>query len=264
MIAKALSTNGASKVYIMGRRKDKLEDTAESAPQRNIIPLVCDVTSKESLTAAAAQIRSEVGYINLLICNSGVAGPSHGHNLSPNPSIADLQAQVLATPPEEFTKAFEVNVTGVYYTAFAFLDLLAAGNERKNYGGGKVKSQILITSSIAAFNRSLGTGFAYNTSKAAVTHLTKMLANYFVPYHIRVNALAPGLFPSEISAVMLGSNINKGEGEWDRGFLPAERLGDEQDMGGTVLYLVSRAGAYVNGCVLVVDGGRLCLLPGSY
>jgi NAD(P)-dependent dehydrogenase (short-subunit alcohol dehydrogenase family) len=264
MMAKALSSNGASKVYILGRRKDKLESAAKSTPHNNVIPLVCDVTSKDSLLTAASQIRSSVGHINLLICNAGVSGPSHGHNLPPNPSIHDLQAQILSTPPEEFTKAFEVNVTGVYYTAFAFLDLLAAGNNRKNYSDGKVQSQILITSSIAAFNRSLGTGFAYNSSKAAVTHLTKMLATYFVPWQIRVNAMAPGLFPSEISAVMLGEKAHSGEGAFERGFLPAERLGDEQDMGGTVLYLVSRAGAYVNGCVLVVDGGRLCILPGSY
>lgn len=264
MMAKALSNNGAHKVYILGRRKDKLEAAAKSTAHGNIIPLVCDVTSKDSLQAAASQLRAEVGYINLLICNSGITGPSHGHGLPSNPSISDIQQQVLSTPPEDFTRAFEVNITGVYFTAFTFLDLLASGNHAANFCSGKVKSQILVTSSIAGFNRSLGTGFAYNSSKAATTHLTKMLANYFVPFEIRVNAVAPGLFPSEISAVMLGEKVNSGEGAFERSFLPAGRLGDEQDMGGTVLYLVSRAGAYCNGLILVVDGGRLSVLQGSY
>jgi len=264
MMAKALALNGARKVYVLGRRIDKLNEVANSSPHGNIVPVVCDVTSKDSLQGVADHLRKDVGFVNIVVCNAGVSGPSHGHGLPNPPSIKDIQNQVLSTPPEEFTRAFEVNVTGVYYTAFAFLDLLAAGNTARNFCDGRVKSQVLITSSIGSFNRSLGVSFAYNTSKAAVTHLTKMLANYFVPFEIRVNALAPGLFPSEISAVMLGDKVNSGEGAFEKTFLPAERLGNEDDMGGTVLYLASKAGAYCNGLILVIDGGRLCILPGSY
>lgn len=72
------------------------------------------------------------------------------------------------------------------------------------------------------------------------------------------------VFPSEISAPLLeGKNAGE-EGTFDKTFIPAERTGDEQDMAGTILYLASRAGAYVNGNILVVDGGRLCILPSSY
>jgi NAD(P)-dependent dehydrogenase (short-subunit alcohol dehydrogenase family) len=191
MMAKALALNGANKIYIVGRRLDKLEEAAKQSPTGNIIPLQGDVTSKESLEACAEHVRSDVGYVNLVICNSGVTGPNHAVNLPANTSAKDLQKQVLATPMEDFTQAFAVNVSGVYYTAFAFLDLLEEGNKEKNALEG-VKSQVLVTGSIAAFNRNVGAGIAYNTSKAAVTHLVKILAGIFVPYSVRVNALAPG------------------------------------------------------------------------
>jgi NAD(P)-dependent dehydrogenase (short-subunit alcohol dehydrogenase family) len=191
MMAKALALNGAKKVYIVGRRLDKLEEAAKECPNGNIIPLQGDVTSKESLENCADYVRKEIGYINLVICNSGVTGPSHAVNLPADTSAKDLQKQVMSTPMEDFTQAFAVNVSGVYYTAFAFLDLLEEGNKEKNALDG-VKSQVLVTGSIAAYNRSVGAGIAYNTSKAAVTHLVKILAGIFVPYSVRVNALAPG------------------------------------------------------------------------
>jgi len=121
-----------------------------------------------------------------------------------------------------------------------------------------------VTGSIAAYNRSVGAGIAYNTSKAAVTHLVKMLAGLFVEYSVRVNAIAPGIFPSELSAPLLVGKEPTKEGAFPKSFIPAEKTGDEQDMAGTVLYMASRAGAYCNGLILVIDGGRLTLLPGSY
>jgi NAD(P)-dependent dehydrogenase (short-subunit alcohol dehydrogenase family) len=191
MMAKALALNGAKKVYIVGRRLDKLEEAAKESPTGNIIPLQGDVTSKESLEACADHVRKDIGYVNLVICNSGVTGPPHAINMAAGTSAKDLQKQVLATPMEDFTQAFAVNVSGVYYTAFAFLDLLEKGNEKENALEG-VTSHVLVTGSIAAYNRSVGAGIAYNTSKAAVTHLVKILAGIFVPYSVRVNAIAPG------------------------------------------------------------------------
>lgn len=78
----------------------------------------------------------------------------------------------------------------VMYTSYAFLELLDAGNQKKNRVG--IKSQILITSSIASFSRLPGLSMAYNASKAATTHFTKHLSSTLVPYSIRVNAIAPG------------------------------------------------------------------------
>jgi len=77
MMARALALNGAHRIYIIGRRKDVLEKASKSVSTNNIIPLVGDVTSKEALTSVVSIIKSEVGYINLLIANSGTLGVSN-------------------------------------------------------------------------------------------------------------------------------------------------------------------------------------------
>lgn len=191
MMTKALALNGADKVYIIGRRLEKLEEAVKESPHNNIIPIQGDVTDKASLQSIAERIRKEAGYINLLICNSGISGPQAGVNMPKETSAKELAKMVLDTPMEEFNNVFAVNVTGVLYNAMAFLELLEEGNKPDKCLAG-VKSQVLVTGSIAAYNRLVGAGLAYNTSKAAVTHLVKMLAGLLVEYSVRVNAIAPG------------------------------------------------------------------------
>lgn len=77
MITKAFARNGAAKVYIVGRRKDKLEEAAQAAGiNGNVVPVQGDVTSKDDLNRIADQVRNEVGFVNMLVCNSGVYGPT--------------------------------------------------------------------------------------------------------------------------------------------------------------------------------------------
>lgn len=262
MMADALAENGASKVYIVGRRKDKLEEVANASKSGVIIPVEGDVTSKDSLEAVAARIRRDVGYVNVVIANSGYSGPSM-QGLPEEPTINNIQKHIMSQPMDDFTQTFAVNVTGVLYTGVAFLDLLDAGNREGNMPP-TVRSQMIFTSSIGGYNKTPSMGFAYNTSKAAVTHLTKMLASYLGPHKIRVNALAPGLFPSDISArIMEGKDATR-EGAFPTNFIPNQKAGDEEDMGGTILYMVSRAGAYLNGSIVLIDGGRCGVLNTSY
>lgn len=190
MMANAFDENGAEKVYIVGRRRDKLQEVADAAKNGSIVPLEGDVTLKESLEAVTNKIRSDIGFVNVVIANSGYSGPGL-EGLPDEPTISDIQKHVMSQPVEEFTRTFDVNVTGVMYTGIAFLELLDAGNKKRNMPPG-VRSQIITTSSIGGFNKIPSMGFAYNTSKAAVTHLTKMLSLYLGPHSIRVNALAPG------------------------------------------------------------------------
>ncbi|KAK5150594.1 hypothetical protein LTR04_006784 [Oleoguttula sp. CCFEE 6159] len=263
MMAKALEANGASKVYVVGRRKGKLEEAANQAKHGNIIPIQGDVSSKESLEQIADQVRSEVGYINLLVANSGISGPQIS-SVPKDASLSDFKKHAWSTPMEEFTNTYAVNSTGVWYTVLAFLELLDAGNKKGNMG--EVKSQVIATSSIGGYNRMSAAGIAYNTSKAATTHMIKQLATLMVPHSIRFNALAPGLFPSELAAPLLelaNGDMTK-EGAFEKSFIPAGRTGSEEDMAGTILYLASRAGAYLNGTIVVIDGGRLSLLPATY
>ena len=186
--AKALALNGAHKVYIVGRRKDKLEATAKESPHGNIIPLVGDVTSKDDLESLASQIEKEVGYVNALIANSGISGPQVP-SIKPETSLKDYQSILWEQSFEAYNDTFVVNVSAVFFTIAAFLGLLNVGNEKENV---EQKSQVVVTSSIGGFNRTIPTGFAYGQSKAAATQLVKQLATSLVPYSIRSNALAPG------------------------------------------------------------------------
>ncbi|KAH6866845.1 hypothetical protein BKA58DRAFT_318749 [Alternaria rosae] len=210
MMAKALAANGAHRIYIVGRRPDVLHSAAKSINPETVIPLPGDVTSRESLLSIAKHVETETGYIDLLICNAGIMGPKP-LKAAPGcaaPSVAEYAAHALETPMADFTNTYAVNNTAVYYTALSFLTLLDAGNGRKT-AHTDVRSQIITTSSIGGFSRLPGASFAYNSSKAAVTHMTKMLATAFVPYGIRCNVLAPGIFPSELAMGIIGS-LEKG------------------------------------------------------
>ncbi|KAL6915584.1 hypothetical protein FSST1_007079 [Fusarium sambucinum] len=235
-MTRALAENGAKKVYIIGRRQKVLEDAVKEIGLDNV-----------------------VGYINLLVANSGIAGPSG--NVPPNATIAQVQDALLDIPMEEFTNTYHVNCTSVFYTAIAFLHLLEKGNE-SGYQGGR--SQVIATSSIGSFNRKITAGFAYGTSKAATTMMLKVLATYLVPYKIRANILCPGLFPTDLTTSLIKGDDPTVEGAFPPDQIPAERAGTPEDIMGPLIYLASRAGAYCNGNCVLTDGGRLSVTPATY
>ncbi|KAK1766657.1 NAD(P)-binding protein [Phialemonium atrogriseum] len=277
-MARALATNGAQRVYILGRRLNVLQAAAAATP--GLVPLQCDVTSKDSLQAAVDRITAETGHINLLVANSGVGGPPN--RWDPNLSVRDLRhALFTSVAPSAFTAALDVNVTSAFFTITAFLELLNAGNGRAvdgesgsfggpglgSVGGGDVQavqSQVVITSSMAAFSRVSLSPPAYAVSKAAVVQITKQASSMLAKHGIRVNALAPGLFPSDLAAGMIGDRKPELEPYGDPKFIPARRFGGDEEMAGTILYLASRAGSYCNGLVLLIDGGRSAVMSSSY
>lgn len=276
--ARALDANGAKAVYIVGRREQVLKEAAETGVNGTIIPIVGDVSSKESLQKVADQVRKEQGFINLLFANAGVSGPRHAAAIKTEDgsklSVQTLQQKLFEPAMDDFTQASHVNNTAVFYTAVAFLDLLDAGNKKRNV---PQDSQVLVTGSVAGFSRWLTSGFAYSSSKAAVTNLVKMLSTFFANQglHIRVNLIAPGLFPSEMTEGTTRSLEKFGgvpghEGVFEGAYVmesseaPAERSGTEEDFAGVILFLASRAGAYLNGETLLIDGGRLTQLPATY
>ncbi|KAL4751988.1 hypothetical protein BDW72DRAFT_192494 [Aspergillus terricola var. indicus] len=253
-MALTLATNGASKVFIFGRREDPLRETVSLAPgsaKDSIIPVPGDVTSQDSLQSAYDTIAAQTGHVDLLIVNSGI----------------DYLWNI---PMAEFTKVFEVNTTGAYYTAIAFLPLLDAANKRrpapeKNKLSAPL-TQIIMTSSIAGYSRQVPLNFAYNLSKGAVNHLVKALSTSLTEYGIRVNGIAPGLFYSEMS---VGANSEPGDkGVSDGSFkpdkIPMTRAGGEEDIAGLVLWMAGASGGYLNGNITVIDGGRLSVLRSSY
>jgi NAD(P)-dependent dehydrogenase (short-subunit alcohol dehydrogenase family) len=172
VISRALATNGAKRVYILGRRLNALHETASTHPEI-IIPIVADVTDPTSLTAAADRIREETGYLDFLVAGAGMvylhpppapgpapapttstadasegsgdgAGPGKGglslssgkiqvgRTLPPSPTAPQVESFLLATTPDEFLTSYRVNTMGVFYTIAAFTSLLDAGNNRQN------------------------------------------------------------------------------------------------------------------------------------
>ncbi|KAI1377818.1 NAD(P)-binding protein [Hypoxylon crocopeplum] len=256
MITQTLEKNGAI-VYIIGRRKETLEKAASTAKHGNIRTIQGDVTSKADLEKAVAEIKAAVGYVNVVVANSGILGPTLD-GLPSEPSISDFRNHLLSWDTAAFTNTYAVNITGVFNTVASFLELLDEGNKRGNL---KQKSQVIATSSIGGLNRKALAGFSYGSSKAAVIHMMKQLATSLVPYSIRSNVIAPGFYPSEMTENLANSNEGK---LWPKSVVPEQRFGDAEDMAGAILFLVSKAGAYINGNVLVTDGGRLGVIPSSY
>ncbi|RAH80006.1 3-oxoacyl-reductase [Aspergillus japonicus CBS 114.51] len=262
-MTRALATNGAKKVYIIGRRRHILDQAVAEIGQDNIIPIQCDVTDPDALKSAVAFIEKDIGYINLLVANSGIAGPSG--SVPSGSSIPQVQEALLRISMQEFTNTFHVNCTAVFYTAIAFLGLLDAGNQTQNdYARKGCRSQVIATSSIGSFNRRITAGFAYGASKAATTMLLKVLATYLVPYRIRANVLCPGLFPTDLTTDLIHGKSPTEEGAFPLDQIPAERAGTPEDIMGPLLYLASRAGAYCNGNCVLTDGGRLSVMPATY
>ncbi|KAI1763137.1 NAD(P)-binding protein [Hypoxylon sp. FL1150] len=256
MITQALESNGAI-VYIIGRRKETLDKAASTAKHGNIRTIQGDVTSKLDLERAVAEIKSAVGYVNVVIANSGILGPTL-RGITPESSLSEFRSQLLGWDTTAFTETFNVNTTGIFNTVAAFLELLDEGNKRGNL---KQKSQVIGISSVGAFNRVPFAGYAYGASKAAVIHLMKQFATGLVPYDIRSNVIAPGFYPSDMTGEV---QAKQGTTGIPKSSVPAERMGDSEDIAGAILFLVSKAGAYINGNVLVTDGGRLGVLPSTY
>ncbi|KAK5456188.1 hypothetical protein LTS15_005507 [Exophiala xenobiotica] len=274
MMARALAANGASKVFIIGRREGSLKETADSVPGGNIIPLVGDVTSKESLQQCVDKVKAEVDSIDVLVANSGISGPSVptvDSNRQPI-GIEQLTKNMWNPEPDAVTSTYAVNITGIHFTVAAFLPLLDAANKKRpqppTEDNFKPRPQIITTGSIGGYNRNPLGNLSYGPSKSAVIHMTKQLATLLIPYDIRANIIAPGLYFSEMTEGMYKAQgkveTHNVEGTFPKDVIPATRSGDDQDMAGVILWLCSRAGAYINGCTVVTDGGRLGVVPSSY
>ncbi|KAF7861783.1 hypothetical protein EAF04_007666 [Stromatinia cepivora] len=255
MMTRALALNGAAKVYIIGRRKEPLEAAAASIDTGNVIPIVGDVTDKDVVASIVSRIESEVGYINLLVANSGMAGPQATKPPTASSSLSEFTSAYGTASMSEMTKTFELNTVAVYSCIMAFLDLLDKGNKKGNV---EQKSQVIATSSITAFSRNIPGTFIYGQTKAATTHMMKQLSTQLVPYDIRCNTIAPGLFPSDMVAGFMENAV------FTRDKIPLQRAGTEEDMAGCILFLASKAGAYCTHAVIVVDGGRMSIQPSTY
>ncbi|KAL8847741.1 MAG: hypothetical protein Q9221_007229 [Calogaya cf. arnoldii] len=255
MITQALAAN--AKVYITGRRMEVLENAAKTHSPDDagqIIPIgPCDVTSKEQLEKLVQDISCKEKHINLLVANAGIAGPKG----IPEASDATQLANDLwkSESPPEWADVFNTNVTSVYFTTLAFLPLLQASQNHPDHATRS--PSVIVISSMSGIIRNSQGHFAYNAAKGATVHLSKLMSSEFEKANIRVNSIAPGYFPSEMTAKSRNEDSNKShlpdEKVQDKGHVPAERPGSDAEMGMAALFLCKNN--YVNGQVVAVDGG---------
>lgn len=264
MLAKALESNGA-KVYITGRRIEKLQEAAKTADHGNLIPIQGSTTSHDDLQKVVDQITQETGYIDLLVNNAGMTTFDSSPNARPMPTAQSSVSEVRDyffnyRPQQVWTDTLETNIGAIFTTSMAFLELLDAGNKRR--AKGAPTSQIVTIGSVGGLNR-FTTSFIYNASKAGAHHLMKNLGSFFVPFDIRCNVIAPGWFPTDMTTAVSKQWESTG-GVMPRELVPQQRMGNQEEMAGTILYLASKAGGYCNGNVMVIDGGFLQNHAGVY
>lgn len=217
------------------------------------------MTSKEELEKLVKEISSKEKHIDLLVANAGIAGPKG----IPEASDATQLSNDLwkAESPPEWADVFNTNVTSVYFTTVAFLPLLQAS---QNHQSRAPRSpSVIVISSMSGIMRNSQGHFAYNAAKGATVHLSKLMSSEFEKTNIRVNSIAPGYFPSEMTAKSSGED-NKSElpheKVQEKGHVPAERPGSDEEMAMAMLFLCKNV--YVNGEVIAVDGGVLNQVPG--
>jgi NAD(P)-dependent dehydrogenase (short-subunit alcohol dehydrogenase family) len=153
-------------------------------------------------------------------------------------------ASIEEFPESGWDKVMDINVKGPFFLTQALLPLLETAASAED------PARIINVGSIDGLNvNKMGT-YSYGPSKAAIHHLTRTFASHLADRHITANAIAPGPFPSKMTA-----GIAKEFGEEIRKHVPLKRWGEPADMAGTAIFLVSKAGAYVSGAVIPVDGG---------
>jgi len=268
MIAEGLAANGA-KVYIGGRRKDVLQLVADkwaASGKGTILPLPLDVSERDSIISAKKHIEEKEGKLHILVNNAGVSGPLTPFLNDPQ-APENAQAETLGNGlfnddgPDAWTTLYKINTFSIYYMTTAFLGLLDKGSRDVE---GYTSSVVNITS-ISGILKIAQSHFAYNSSKAAATHLTKMLATELALKNIpvRVNSVAPGVYESEMTFDTISGPEEMTRVAQSLLPVPAGRPGTPGEIAGTVIYLSSPAGCYTNGQEIVVDGSYTGVNPST-
>jgi NAD(P)-dependent dehydrogenase (short-subunit alcohol dehydrogenase family) len=266
MIARGLAANGA-KVYIGGRRKEVLETVAAQWPVHGkIVPLHLDVSDRDSIIEAKNIIEEKEGKLHILVNNAGIVGPI-SHFLNDPEAPQNANAETLGTAlfnddgPDAWSALYKINTFSIYYMTTAFLGLLDKGS--RDFEG--YTSSVVNITSVSGRVKIAQRHFAYNSAKAAAGHLTKMLATEIalkgIP--VRVNAIAPGVYASEITLDAITSLEDVASIAQSLIPVPAGRGGSAGEIAGTVIYLSSLAGCYTNGQEIAVDGGYSAVNPST-
>ncbi|HXK34164.1 MAG TPA: SDR family oxidoreductase [Dehalococcoidia bacterium] len=228
MIAQGFAEAGA-KVYISSRKADAVAEAEASLSKAGAcVGIPADVGTEDGCKLLAGAIAQRERAVHVLVNNAG----------------ANWGAPLEEYPDAAFDKVFAVNVKGVFHLTRHMLPLLekAASDDDP--------ARVINIGSIDGLQAPMLETYAYSSSKAAVHHLTRVLAHRLAPKRITVNAIAPGPFESKMMAETL-----RRFGDAIRSSNPLGRIGRPEDVAGTAIFLASRAGSYLTGVVIPVDGG---------
>jgi NAD(P)-dependent dehydrogenase (short-subunit alcohol dehydrogenase family) len=229
LFAEILATAGAD-VVVTARSVDKLEDTKQMVESlgRRCLAVPGDVTSHEDCAEVVRQTMASFGRVDVLVNNAGWAD--------------DRLVRSEHCEPEMFAKMVNTDLIGLFYmTRAAAPDMLRGG-------GGSIINLSSIFGNAGSENRTAG----YFAAKGGVNQLTKLLACEWGDRGLRVNALAPNFFVSEMTRSLLEDS---GMADWMRSRTPLRRMGELPELVGPFLFLASDASSFVTGTVLNVDGG---------
>jgi NAD(P)-dependent dehydrogenase (short-subunit alcohol dehydrogenase family) len=218
--ARVLAEAGAQ-VYVTARRADKLQAVADEIGGRAVPGDITKADDRDRLVAATGD------RVDILVNNAGIASGGRPEDFD----------------PEEMSRMFEVNVVAPFALSQQFGRLMLAR------GSGSI---INVSSVTALVSSPRGRSAAYSASKAALLSLTRNLAVAWARKGVRVNALAPSWFPTEMTAM---NTSNPAWLEQHNSFSPIGRMGKEDELDGALLFLASDLSSFVTGQAIVVDGG---------
>lgn len=228
MIARGLLQAGV-RVYISSRKPEGCAAAEQELSQYGSVTAIpADVSTEEECLRLASEVGQREEALNILVNN---AGATWGAPLEEFPAAA-------------WDKVTDLNLKAPFYLTRAFLGLLEKAGTHDD------PARVINIGSIDGLRVPFLQTYAYSATKAGLHHMTRVLARELGPRHITVNAVAPGPFESKMMAATLeafGQEIAEAS--------PLKRIGRPDDMAGVAIYLSSRAGAYVTGAVIPVDGG---------
>jgi NAD(P)-dependent dehydrogenase (short-subunit alcohol dehydrogenase family) len=228
MIAQGYVEAGA-RVYISSRKAEVCNAVAAELSQRGAcVSLPADLATEAGARGLADALAAREPALHVLVNNAG----------------ANWGAPLAEYPDSAFDKVLALNLKGVFHLSRFCLPLL----EKAVRPGDPAR--IINIGSIDGLQAPALETYAYSASKAAVHHLTRVLAHRLAPQGITVNAIAPGPFESK----MMHETLERFR-DVIVGSCPLGRIGEPEDMAGAAIYLASRAGAYLTGAVIPVDGG---------
>jgi len=231
--ARALADNGAS-VALVARRADRLAAFSAELMKSGAeaFAVEADVTDRGAMLEAFDVVENEFGTVDILVNNAGIA---HG-------------GRAVEMSAEQWRKVLSVNLDSVFFWAQEAAKRMLAANK---------PGAIVNIASVLGLAVAKG-AVAYATAKAGVVQVTKALAVELAFKGVRVNAIAPGWFVTEMNDEYLNSEA----GDKIKREVPAGRFGRAGELDGALLLLVSNAGSYMNGATIVVDGGQVVQIKG--